>query len=161
VGTAYITRASDLGSAPRSAQRRVDRWAAAGPSTAVGLTPAKGVVMTWVADWPSKAACRSSDPDQLFVQGAAQNRVKTLCISCAVRTECLADALDHRIEFGVWGGMTERERRALLRRRPHVTSWRRLLEAARDDYDRHSGDDVFAPVPAPRVGSRERVTQKV
>ena len=54
----------------------------------------------------------------LFVQGAAQNRAKAVCMRCPVRTECLADALDNRIEFGVWGGMTERERRALLRRRP-------------------------------------------
>jgi WhiB family redox-sensing transcriptional regulator len=52
-----------------------------------------------------------------------------------VRTECLADALDNRIEFGVWGGMTERERRALLRRQPHVLSWRHVLEAARDSFD--------------------------
>jgi WhiB family redox-sensing transcriptional regulator len=54
-----------------------------------------------------------------------------VCMSCPVRTECLSDALDHKIEFGVWGGMTERERRALLRRRPNVQSWRRLLETAR------------------------------
>jgi WhiB family redox-sensing transcriptional regulator len=47
--------------------------------------------------------------------------------------ECLADALDNRIEFGVWGGMTERERRALLRRHPSVTSWRRSFEAAMRD----------------------------
>jgi WhiB family redox-sensing transcriptional regulator len=46
------------------------------------------------------------------------------------------DALDNRVEFGVWGGMTERERRALLRRRPTVTSWRRLLETARSEYER-------------------------
>ncbi len=52
-------------------------------------------------------------------------------MGCAVRTECLADALDHRVEFGVWGGMTERERRALLRRRPDVLSWWKLLDAAR------------------------------
>jgi WhiB family redox-sensing transcriptional regulator len=51
-----------------------------------------------------------------------------------VRTECLAEALDHQIEWGVWGGMTERERRALLRRRPNVTSWRRLLETAMADH---------------------------
>ena len=40
--------------------------------------------------------------------------------ACPVRTECLAEALDNQIEWGVWGGMTERERRALLRRRPNA-----------------------------------------
>lgn len=91
--------------------------------------------MTWVTDWPSQAACRGAAPDELFVQGAAQNRAKAVCFGCSVRTECLADALDNRIEFGIWGGMTERERRALLRRRPDVRSWRALLEAARDEYE--------------------------
>jgi WhiB family redox-sensing transcriptional regulator len=93
--------------------------------------------MAWTVDWPSRAACRVSDPDTLFVQGAAQNRAKAVCLGCSVRTECLADALDNNIEFGVWGGMTERERRALLRRRPNVRSWRRLLETAREDYLDH------------------------
>lgn len=88
----------------------------------------------WTTDWTTKAACRDHDPDALFVQGAEQNRAKVICRGCEVRTECLADALDNRIEFGVWGGMTERERRALLRRRPNVRSWRTLLERARDDY---------------------------
>jgi WhiB family redox-sensing transcriptional regulator len=81
-------------------------------------------------DWTTRGACRSGDPDALFVQGAAQNSAKIICRECPVRVECLADALDNRVEFGVWGGMTERERRALLRRRPNVTSWQRLLEAA-------------------------------
>ena len=81
--------------------------------------------------WAAQGACRESDPDALFVQGAAQNRAKVVCLSCPVRTECLSDALDSKIEFGVWGGMTERERRALLKRRPNVQSWRRLLETAR------------------------------
>ncbi len=92
------------------------------------------MINDWIADWSSRAACRTSDPDALFVQGAAQNRAKLMCLSCPVRTECLADALDNRVEFGVWGGMTERERRALLRRRPDVLSWRALLEAARRDH---------------------------
>jgi WhiB family redox-sensing transcriptional regulator len=83
------------------------------------------------SDWTARAACRDTDPDELFVQGAAQNRAKTRCFGCIVRTECLADALDNRVEFGVWGGMTERERRALLRRRPDVVSWSDLLETAR------------------------------
>jgi WhiB family redox-sensing transcriptional regulator len=90
---------------------------------------------SWTTDWISRAACHRSAPDELFVQGAAQNKVKALCLGCPVRTECLADALDNRVEFGVWGGMTERERRALLRRRPDVRSWRRLLENARRDYE--------------------------
>jgi WhiB family redox-sensing transcriptional regulator len=88
--------------------------------------------VTWVSDWISQASCRGQDPDALFVQGAAQNRAKQICGGCVVRTECLADALDNRIEFGVWGGMTERERRALLRRRPEVTSWSNLLASARE-----------------------------
>jgi WhiB family redox-sensing transcriptional regulator len=86
-----------------------------------------------VAEWAVDAACRNSDPDALFVQGAAQNQAKVVCRACPVRVACLADALDNRVEFGVWGGMTERERRALLRRRPNVTSWGRLLEAAARD----------------------------
>ena len=57
-------------------------------------------------------------PDALFVRGAEQNKAKQVCAGCPVRTECLAEALDNQIEWGVWGGMTERERRALLRRRP-------------------------------------------
>jgi WhiB family redox-sensing transcriptional regulator len=91
--------------------------------------------MALFADWGVRAACRTADPDALFVQGAEQNRAKLLCRACPVRTECLADALDNRVEFGVWGGMTERERRALLRRRPDVKSWQRLLEDARRTHE--------------------------
>ena len=83
--------------------------------------------------WVSRSACRTADPDELFVTGAAQNRAKAVCMGCPVRTECLSDALDNRVEFGVWGGMTERERRALLRRRPDVGSWKVLLETARTE----------------------------
>ncbi len=89
----------------------------------------------WIADWTVDAACKGTDPDEFFVPGVAQNRAKVICRGCPVRTECLADALENRIEFGVWGGMTERERRALLRRRPDVVSWRELLEHARSQYE--------------------------
>ena len=92
--------------------------------------------MGMIADWPSQAACRTGDPDALFVQGAEQNVAKRVCRGCPVRYECLADALDNRIEFGVWGGMTERERRALLRRYPNVTNWRRMFEAAMKQKDK-------------------------
>jgi len=82
-------------------------------------------------DWRHAARCRDEDPETLFVQGAQQRDAREVCTACPVRTECLAHALDNRIRFGVWGGMTERERRALLKRRPDVISWAALLESAR------------------------------
>jgi WhiB family transcriptional regulator, redox-sensing transcriptional regulator len=107
--------------------------------------------MGWEHDWLRRAACKTADPDELFVQGAAQNRAKLVCQGCPVRTECLADALDNRVEFGVWGGMTERERRALLRRRPQVTSWRALLAAARDEYESRRATGAGTQ-PMPKAG---------
>lgn len=80
-------------------------------------------------DWRTRGACRE-DPDRLFVLGAAQRAAKQVCVPCPVRAQCLGEALDRRIEFGVWGGMTERERRALLRRRPNVRNWTELLVLA-------------------------------
>lgn len=85
-------------------------------------------------DWRINASCRDEEPDQLFVRGAEQRKAKLVCLGCPVRMECLAEALDNKIEFGVWGGMTERERRALLRRRPDVDSWFELLDNARQDH---------------------------
>lgn len=85
--------------------------------------------------WSEDAACRSADPDELFADSTGQNRAKAVCAGCRVRTECLVEALDNRVEWGVWGGMTERERRALLRRRPNVASWRQVLESARREQE--------------------------
>lgn len=105
--------------------------------------------MPWVEEWPSQGACRGEDPDALFVQGAAQQQAKQVCLSCPVRSECLAHALDTRTEFGVWGGLTERERRQLLRERPDVTSWRAVLERAKVD---HEGGARPGAAPRQRAG---------
>lgn len=74
---------------------------------------------TWVTD----ALCRNTDPDDLFVRGAAQRKAATICRNCPVKRECGADALDNKVEYGVWGGLTERRRRALLKEHPEVMSW--------------------------------------
>ncbi|MGJ7414662.1 WhiB family transcriptional regulator [Streptomyces cinereoruber] len=100
--------------------------------------------------WSERAVCRTAVPDELFADGAAQKQAKALCSACPVRTECLAHALDRRIEHGVWGGMTDRERRALLRRRPAVTSWRRLLDAARAEHERRARRTDAPPLRAAR-----------
>jgi WhiB family transcriptional regulator, redox-sensing transcriptional regulator len=83
--------------------------------------------MSWNEEWAAAATCKQSRPDELFVRGAEQHKAKVVCAGCPVRAECLAEALDNRIEWGVWGGMTERERRQLLRQRPDVRSWRSVL----------------------------------
>jgi WhiB family transcriptional regulator, redox-sensing transcriptional regulator len=85
-------------------------------------------------NWRVAARCRTADADELFVRGAEQRQVRGFCKNCPVRTECLAHALDEKVEFGVWGGMTERERRAVLRSRPDVGSWADLLGAARVEH---------------------------
>ena len=77
-------------------------------------------------DWTLLARCRGMQ-DDLFPEGADQKRVRVVCYACPVRNECLAEALDNRIEWGVWGGMTERERRQLLRQRTDITSWTSIL----------------------------------
>ncbi|MGQ0577210.1 MAG: WhiB family transcriptional regulator [Pseudonocardia sp.] len=84
---------------------------------------------TW--NWRTAARCRVADADGLFARGRHQREARRFCDACPVRTECLAHALDQRVEIGVWGGMTERERRALLKDRPQVQSWAQLLESAR------------------------------
>jgi WhiB family redox-sensing transcriptional regulator len=77
-------------------------------------------------DWTLEAKCRGMQ-DQLFPEGADQKRARAVCYGCSVRPYCLAEALDNRIEWGVWGGMTERERRQLLRQRSDITSWAAVL----------------------------------
>lgn len=91
--------------------------------------------MPWNEDWPTQATCREDHPDALFVQGAAQQQAKVVCFRCPVRAECLAHALDTRTQFGVWGGMTERERRQLLRHHPDVESWRELFQNAMEEQE--------------------------
>ena len=98
-----------------------------GSSYGVGKHVQEGGPVSDDQHWTAYGACGGLSPDDLFVEGAAQRSAREVCLRCPVRLECLVDALDHRIAFGVWGGLTERERRALLRGFPDVESWRELL----------------------------------
>ena len=84
--------------------------------------------------WVAKARCHSTDPDELFVRGAAQRKAAVICRQCpVVVAECLADALDNQMEFGVCGGMTERQRREVTRKQhPEVESWSEFFAAKRE-----------------------------
>lgn len=67
--------------------------------------------------WLEQARCQDRETEIFFVRGAAKaRRAQNICGNCPVRQECLEYAIAEEIEFGVWGGLTERQRRALLRR---------------------------------------------
>ena len=55
------------------------------------------------SEWILHAKCRNM-ADALFPEGKDQKKVRGICMSCPVRLECLAEALDNRVEWGIWGG---------------------------------------------------------
>jgi WhiB family redox-sensing transcriptional regulator len=66
----------------------------------------------------SRGACREQPPGQFFPSdGVGVDRARKVCAGCSVRPECLEYALEHRIDHGVWGGTSERERRRILKSR--------------------------------------------
>ncbi len=68
-------------------------------------------------EWQESALCAQTDPEAFFPdKGGSTREAKRICSRCDVRTECLAYALDTNERFGVWGGLSERERRRLQRR---------------------------------------------
>jgi WhiB family transcriptional regulator, redox-sensing transcriptional regulator len=75
------------------------------------------------AGWWTRAACASADPELFFpisYSGPALRQVaraKAICARCPIQQECLSYALDAGSIQGVWGGMTEEERRRLARRK--------------------------------------------
>lgn len=69
-----------------------------------------------VVSWRDEAACRGADVDEFFPErGDSLLAARRLCAGCTVRDECLEFALTHSIKFGVWGGLSERERRGIRR----------------------------------------------
>lgn len=68
--------------------------------------------------WQTKSNCMGVDPDLFFPErGASTREAKEVCRGCVVREECLEYALSNGEKFGIWGGMSERERRRLRRAR--------------------------------------------
>ena len=68
-------------------------------------------------EWQERALCAQTDPEAFFPEkGGSTREAKQICNSCEVRGECLEYALGHDERFGIWGGLSERERRRLKRR---------------------------------------------
>jgi WhiB family redox-sensing transcriptional regulator len=66
--------------------------------------------------WQDLALCAQTDPEAFFPEkGGSTREAKRVCRACEVRQECLEYALEHDERFGIWGGLSERERRRLKR----------------------------------------------
>jgi WhiB family redox-sensing transcriptional regulator len=67
-------------------------------------------------DWQERALCAQTDPEAFFPEkGGSTREAKRICSGCEVRAECLEYALANDERFGIWGGLSERERRRLRR----------------------------------------------
>jgi WhiB family redox-sensing transcriptional regulator len=68
--------------------------------------------------WMQQALCREAAAGEFFPSdGVGVDRARRICSECPVKSECLEYALTYRIDHGVWGGCSERERRRILRSR--------------------------------------------
>jgi len=69
-------------------------------------------------DWQGSALCAEVDPDMWFPDAGGASKeylaAKALCQRCPIRAQCLAFALEHHEDHGIWGGLAPSERRALV-----------------------------------------------
>jgi WhiB family transcriptional regulator, redox-sensing transcriptional regulator len=67
--------------------------------------------------WQERALCAQTDPEAFFPEkGGSTREAKRVCLACEVRAECLEYALANDERFGIWGGLSERERRRVKKR---------------------------------------------
>lgn len=99
-------------------------WNVLGDGPLAAASPSAGLFLLPTADldegtlgWQERALCAQTDPEAFFPEkGGSTREAKRVCASCDVRSECLEYALANDERFGIWGGLSERERRKLKRR---------------------------------------------
>lgn len=98
----------DDGAFPSDVSRPADGVAA--------VLPLFGEDAETTMSWQERALCAQTDPEAFFPEkGGSTREAKKVCTSCDVRSECLEYALANDERFGIWGGLSERERRKLKR----------------------------------------------
>ncbi len=86
------------------------------PGSLSGLPSMAGDLPGEEPDWHGQALCAQTDPEAFFPEkGGSTRDAKKICTGCEVRAECLSYALANDERFGIWGGLSERERRRLKR----------------------------------------------
>jgi len=95
----------------------------AGPERSDSLPKVDAFEMLEVIDdaeeqeWQDRALCAETDPEAFFPEkGGSTREAKRICSGCEVRSQCLEYALAHDERFGIWGGLSERERRKLKKK---------------------------------------------
>lgn len=84
------------------------------------------------SDWMAQGNCRDVEPAVFFPSdGLGVQAAQRICEGCPVARACLEYALENRIDHGVWGGCSERERRRILRRRRQPAAIAELLDGSR------------------------------
>ncbi|GAB3296870.1 WhiB family transcriptional regulator [Epidermidibacterium keratini] len=75
-----------------------------------------------VPEWQENALCAQTDPEAFFPEkGGSTREAKKICVGCEVKAECLEYALANDERFGIWGGLSERERRRIKNERRNAS----------------------------------------
>ncbi len=110
-----------------------------------------------MSEWVEQAVCRSVDPELWFPEGGMNNRwspVFRICASCPVRRDCLKEALDLDIQFGIWGGVPSRVRERIRWRKKALQERERILDRLLERVD-----DRLDENDEQRKATRDRVNE--
>jgi len=114
-GRIVMAEVSWLSDYVSATERSTDRL---GAGVGQGIAGLMGIGLEADAQsWQERALCAETDPEAFFPEkGGSTREAKRVCVGCPVRMQCLEYALDNDERFGIWGGLSERERRRLRRR---------------------------------------------
>jgi WhiB family redox-sensing transcriptional regulator len=114
-GRIVMNEVSWLSDYVSATQRTSDRL---GATASQGIAGLMGIGLEADAQsWQERALCAETDPEAFFPEkGGSTREAKKICTGCEVKAECLEYALSNDERFGIWGGLSERERRRLRRR---------------------------------------------
>jgi WhiB family transcriptional regulator, redox-sensing transcriptional regulator len=113
LGSVGDTPHTNNGRAPIETPRRPQLSLVPDP---IDVAPAMPAITPEDDLWQEKALCAQTDPEAFFPEkGGSTREAKRICLGCEVRDACLDYALANDERFGIWGGLSERERRRLKR----------------------------------------------
>ena len=122
-GRIVMAEVSWLSDYVNGSERVTDRFGS-GAGQALGAPAGQGIsgllgigLESEGQSWQERALCAETDPEAFFPEkGGSTREAKKICTGCEVKAECLEYALANDERFGIWGGLSERERRRLRRR---------------------------------------------